>query len=385
MIFEPIAPYAAMMMCLKSARVGDASVEQAVRDLDARGKTLKPSDAAGWTILYREALALLPKVLAAHALQQAQRAAAQNMAARRQVLQTSGVQVQSALQRAVADWSGRFATQVQEIMATVQRSAEKLDVESHDDARSGETLYHYGESTLRDFETWLSDAQAKWRSNNQALVARRANEALEPARAQFGAIVSFEVTEPAFSAPQSHPLRLRGFSTQTLGKLDFLGTGYKTAMSAVMSGSLIASFLSRMSHSVGNILPYFFGSVFVASVVFACVTVPKKKRQAEFRLLQKAKKELQRELEAEVGKRLKQCADQQASEIKKHMDAEWLRWTELTRTSAGDSNPMAAMGGMSGLMPADVARLQGEWRLAIEARIAELEAGARASRAGAPA
>ena len=67
--------------------------------------------------------------------------------------------------------------------------------------------------------------------------------------------------------------------------------------------------------------------------------------------------------------------ESQSAAIKRHHNAEGLRFKSAHREPSGDARapqPFAALS--PGILPADLVRMRGEWKAAIEARISELEA-----------
>jgi hypothetical protein len=147
-------------------------------------------------------------------------------------------------------------------------------------------------------------------------------------------------------------------------------------MAAVMGASGLGFVATRIAgQGVAALLPWGFGAMFLGAVGYAVATVPTQRRQAMARLRVRAKEQVHRDLREATRERLARLADLQASAIKKHLAAEERRALEGLRDVESSLGPAdAGAVGMVGLPPQDLAKLNGEWRAAIEGRLRELEA-----------
>jgi len=374
---EPVPALTSVLFALKMAKLSDDEVNAQLASIDGRAKQTKSADTQGWASIYRDALALIPRAVAAQqrAEQERQQAAGQQ-AARQRLASLAGV-VPQKLQRAFNDWGARLQEQTQELRAKAERAAERMELKSTDDDEHGETVFQLEDAQLAGFWDWLIKAEAAWRANNNQLVAVRANELLGDLKNELPPGLSFEVRPADLPPLGTSPPRLKGFRIATPSRFEALGSTYKAIMGVIMAVSSVGFLGTRLAgNQVAALLPWAFGAAFVLAVIYAVSTVPRQYRQAMARKKDDAADRVRAELAAAVKERLDQGSASQSSQIKKHLlQAEDQRWSRLVHEATGGSNPgLGALAPMApmGLAPQDLARLQGEWREAIAARLAQL-------------
>ena len=81
---------------------------------------------------------------------------------------------------------------------------------------------------------------------------------------------------------------------------------------------------------------------------------------------------MHKELRDAADQHMRTVAEDQKRALRKHLDGEAARFRALVRPLAGVSGANLAPLAVGGLMATDVAKLEGEWRLAVTARLAEL-------------
>lgn len=382
---EPVPALTSMLFALKMAKLSDEPLSGQIAALESRTRQTKSADSAGWAAIYRDALALIPQAVAAQQRQEQERQQAAGQQAARQRVASLASVVPQKLQRAFQDWSDRLKGQSNELRDKSQRAALKLDIKATDDEQRGETVYQVDDAQLKGFWDWVASADARWRENNGQLVAVRANELLDNLKTDLPAGVSFEVRPVDLPASSGSLPRLNGHRIPTPSRFEALGTTYKTVMGAVMGVSSIGFLATKLAGSdAAALLPWLFGAVFSLAIIYAAVTVPKQYRQSMARRKDEAAERVRNELVAAAKERIEQCAAAQLIAIKKHLlQAEDQRWARLVHDATGGSNPglggLGPLGGMApigGLTPQLIGQLQGEWRDALAARLAQLEGAA---------
>jgi hypothetical protein len=382
--FEPIAAFSAMMMTLKGARLEQPELEAELGQLSEQARQTRASNVAAWVPLYRGALALVPRVIAAQASIEERREGKQRAQASQQQLAAAVQAAQSALTRATSDWQARIDEQVKGrdgLAGKAERSVEKLAVVALDDPATGQTTYRIDPAQLDGFVGWLGGNEAKWAENNGKLVAVRAGEALVAEGVTFPPGITFELAPLALDAGPPR-LKLQGHSTPTPSRFELVGATFKTIMTGFASVSGIGFIAPRILGASADLtrgLSVLFGLMLLGAVAFAAATVPTRIRQGRELLRQRASREVHRELLVAVEKRLGQVGELHLRELKRHFAAESARLRALGRNSApeGVASPQPAFGVggvIGGLMPRDIEKLKGEWPAAIRARLSELEA-----------
>ena len=379
MTLEPIPAFTAMLMSVKMAKLDDADVGAAVVELEADSRKLKSSDAQAWLLVYRRAVALVPRVLAAQERAERGRQAAQQKQADRQRLSAADVSVQSAMQKAPMEWQARLATQVRELEAKIAKSIERLPIEGIPNHETGETVFRVESSALDAFQGWLSGVEASWRDNNGNLLATRANEALGAAVVAWPGDQRFEVARGALAPSRLAFPTIKGCPVQTPGRFESFGATYRVVLTILMGISTATGFAARaVGGALGAALPVVFGLGFVVALAVGLATAPEKQRQALARQKAKATDQVHKELLQELRTRLDRQSQEQLDAIRKHLVGEERRWKAFVQASS-DGGPAVGLGGgviaQSGLLPNDVARLRGEWPAAFQARVAELSTG----------
>jgi hypothetical protein len=168
---------------------------------------------------------------------------------------------------------------------------------------------------------------------------------------------------------------MRGERAPKPTRLSLLGAGWKLATTGATTASGIGLLLSRSirSEAFSRLLTGVSVLAFIAATAYAVVTVPKERRQSIARLAARARTALSREVVSAAKAHLGQVSASQRTQLSRHLAAEGTRF----KSGAGNAQPgaaappPAAMAG--GFMPADVAKLRGEWKIAIENHLAKLE------------
>ncbi len=378
LMLEPIPALSAFFMCLRMAKVSDATIAEAATALEARGRGTKSGESQAWLAIYREAGGLLPRVVEHQAKLDRERETTQNAAATRQKAGQLAMSLQSGLQRAAGDWTGRLAQQERETFTKAQKAVEALEVTSAVDHQVGELVFRFDPDMLERFWTWLRAAESGWTQNNAKLVAIRGAECVSDVLSELPPGMTFSVGTTTLEPPRFEAPRLRGHRIPNPSFFQSLGSTYRFVMSAVTAVSGLGFFATRVfgGEHMSKILPIGLGAVFVVTVIVAIFTVPKERRQTMARFRARARDVLERELHDAVRERMKVLVDAQLTAIKKHLNAEAARFKAGTRDSSSDARaPIPSFALMApGILPADIARMKGEWKTAIEARIAEIEA-----------
>ncbi len=378
LVIEPIPALSAFMMCLRMAKVSDPSIADAAAAIEARSKATKSSERQAWGAIYRDAAALLPRVVEHQSKLDREREAAQTAQGARQKVAQLSMGLQSGLQRAAGDWTARLAQQEREIFAKAQKALEALEVTSFVDHQVGELVFQFAPDMVERFWGWLRSAEAGWAQNNARLVALRGNECIADVTAELPAGMSFEIAPAPIEPPRFEAPRLRGNRIPNPTFFQSLGSTYRFVMSAVTAVSGLGFFATRVlgGEHVNTVLPVGLGAVFVVTVVVAVFTVPKERRQTMARFRARARDALDKELNDAVRDRMKLVVDAQQASIKKHLNAEALRFKAGTRDSSGDLRPAQPSFSMTamGILPADIGRMKGEWKAAIEAHLKEIDA-----------
>ena len=367
MNLEPIPALTALLMALRAVRLGDDGVATQLGDLDRQLKATKSSNTCAWPGIYRQALALLDRVLqlqngAQEALQEFQQR--KELRERKQRLST---EVQALIQKEGSDWPARIAKQEREILDKAIRGAGAIHIEARRDAGTGETSHCFHRAALEGYLGWLDAAEESWAANNGNLVQHRAAESAQACGIEVSAeepiLRLLRVTLPNRIAP-----RLKGYRVSTAGVLDSLGKTYKTIIATFGSISMAGFALTRIaggSPFVRDVLPWFFGVAFLITVLGVVFTVPRERRQAAARVMGKARDHAERELHDYLRERLKVVADAQLQAIKKHLAEESMRWRAAARESAVGAT-------VEGLPPATVDKLRGEWRVSLQEHLAAI-------------
>ena len=380
LLIEPVAALSALFMCVRMAKLTDPDLAEAFSSLEARSRATKSSEKAAWAALYREAAELMPKVVAHQARLDRERDAAQASQATKQRLGQLAMSLPSGLSRAAGDWSARLAQQERETLAKAQKAIDALEVTSLVDPKVGELVFRFEPAMVDRFWEWLRAAEAGWTQNNAKLVAVRATECIQDVLLELPAGVTFEVGPAPLEPPRFEAPRLEGSRIPNPTFFQSLGSTYRFVMSAVTAVSGLGFFATRVvgAEHVSRVLPIGLGSVFLITVVVAALTIPKERRQTMARFEARARDALTRELSEAIRERLKIVVEAQSAAIKRHLNAEGLRFKSAHRDPSGDvRGPQPSFAAMApGILPADIARMRGEWKAAIEARIAELEAPA---------
>jgi hypothetical protein len=377
MTLEPIPALTAMLLAVKMAKLDDADVAASLAELEADSRKLKSSDPRGWAVVYRQALALVPRVLAAQERCDRVRRAAEHKQVDRQRLSTADMAVQSTLQKAAMEWQARLATQAREIETKIVKSVERLPIEASPDRATGETVFRAEPAALEGFQGWLAGVEATWRDNNGALLAARANEAISSAVPAWPGDERFEVAPAALAPSRLAFPTVKGHAVQTPGRFESFGATYRVVLTVLMGISTATGFASRaIGGAVGAALPVVFGLGFVVALGAGVMTVPEKQRQAIARQKAKATEQVHKELVQELRTRLERMSQEQLDGIKKHLGAEERRWKAIVHAASDGGIGIGGLGGgllaQTGLLPNDAAKLKGEWPAAFEARLAEL-------------
>lgn len=378
LVLEPVPALSALFMCVRMAKVSDPELAEALTSLEGRARGTKSSEKAAWAGLYREAAALMPRVIAHQTRLDQERDATQTAHAARQKLSQLSMSLQSGLSRAAGDWTARLSQQERETFAKAQKAIEALEVTSFVDPKVGELVFQFEPAMVERFWAWLRTAESGWTQNNAKLVAVRGAECIQDVLLELPAGVTFELGSAPLEPPRFEAPRLDGSRIPNPTFFQSLGSTYRFVMSAVTAVSGLGFFATRVvgADHIGKVLPIGLGAVFVVTIVVAALTIPKERRQTMARFQARARDALVRELSDAVRERLKIVVEAQAAAIKRHLNAEGLRFKAGTRDPSGDARAaqpsFAAMA--PGILPADLGRMRGEWKLAIEARITELEA-----------
>jgi hypothetical protein len=372
---EPVPAFDSLLFTLRSAKIEDASVAEQIASLDARKKQTKSSDGAGWAAIYRDTLDLIPRVLEAHRQKEKQQQQAASQQALRQQLGALAPQVPQQLQKSLNDWSGRLQQQGQQLREKADRAIQKLDLAAVESQETGETIFQIDPLQLDGYQTWLANAEETWRRNNGELVAERGNQLLEHLALPEGA--RFRVNPAALTTAATPLPRLKGFKILTPGKIEALGTTQKIITAALGGVTVLSMAATRIfGNQATPVLSGLLGVVFVGSLAYAAATVPTKHKQAMARQKEAARERVHAELLAATRAHLDENAAAQLIAIKKHLQAEEQRWSQLVRDLGGGSLPglggLGPMPSLGGLTPQDLSRLQGEWHDAIAARLAQL-------------
>lgn len=374
-MIDPIIPLDFTLKALRDAKPS-APLQAQLDALVARRSQLKSQDTAQWAGVYQETLALISSIVAEYKKQQEEQQKSQQEAeSKRKLQQQIGAlahAVPQQLQKALNDWNGRLQQQAQQIEEKAEKSIQKLEVTPREDASLGETIFQITPEHLGGFLQWLSSAEADWRKNNGQLVAERANGLLEAI--PFPETARFRVVAATFAPETSATPQLKGHKILTPSKLEALGTTQKIVTAAIGGVTMLSMTATRvLGNQATLILSWGLGLVFVASLVYAAITVPSRYAQAMNRQASIAREQAQRELLNAVKARISREEKAQLAAIKKHLQEEEKRWGKLVKDLGGGGPVgLAPMAPMGGLMPQDLARLQGEWRDAIAARRAQL-------------
>lgn len=378
MIFDPIPAVDGMLLAVKFAKLPDPKLGEALAAFDARKRATKSSDREGMKLLYGDCLALMEQVLHVHrAASQKREAEVSSQRAAQQAAQV-GNAVVGVLEKAKAAWSERLDVQVRELLTKVDHSVAKLDIEGKEDDASGQTTFRITDGHRDGFVKYLGDLEGKWLSNNQALVAQRANEALSEVLEGTPKELSFEVQPPKALAPRPLDLRLKGATIVTPSAFSTLDGAYKIVMAVTGAVSGIGFLASRvLGNEIGKILPWVFGGAFLVAVFFAVKIAPKRHRQAMARLLEQQKDRVHKELDDAAAAHVRFVAEEQKRALRKHLDDEAARFRAITKPLvAASRESLGSVPSLGGLSAGDVAKLEGEWRTAVAGRLAELGLGA---------
>jgi hypothetical protein len=375
LVFDPIPELTAMAMALRAARFDDAALADALHALEARTRATKGSDGAAWAAIYRDALSLPPLALAAQARLEAAKAEgarAQEVARR---AQAASLDADAALQKALSDWPSRLEQQEADLLEKVAKSAEHVGVVEAANETTGETLYAAETTSLEGFFGWLEQARERWASQNAALLAQRAAEALEPVlRGLPAGLAPVLDAAPLSLRPVSRP-RLKGYTVPTPGRFEGVAKTLKSisTMSATVAGfGYIVVRIAGTQSAVAGYLQGFFAVAFVVSIVVSLATVPKQLRQAKARLVAKATEAVRREVAEAARGLVKASAEAQLAAIRRHLGAEAQRVKRALREAAGPAQ-VGGIVGPAGLSPESVAKLGREWPAAIEGRLRAIE------------
>lgn len=374
MIFDPIPAVDGMLLAVKFAKLPDEKLGLEVAAFDARKRATKSSDRDGMKALYGDCLALMDRVLHVHRTQAHQREAQVSSQRAAQQAAQVGNAVVATLEKAKGAWSERLDVQVRDLTTKVDHSVAKLDVEGKEDDASGQTTFRITDGHRDGFLAYLGDLERKWLSNNETLVAQRANEALVEVLEGTPAELSFEVQSPKALVVKPLDLRLKGATIVTPSAFSTLDGAYKIVMAVTGAVSGLGFLASRVLGSeIGKVLPWVFGGAFLVAVLFAVKIAPKRHRQAMARLLEQQRDRVHKELQDAAAGHVRFVAEEQKRALRKHLDDEAARFRAITRPLvAASRDNLAPVPPLGGLSPGDVAKLEGEWRTAVAERLAEL-------------
>jgi hypothetical protein len=372
-VLEPIPQLSAMLLSLRLAKVQETPLGPDVGRIDASTKTAKSSDRRAWLQIYASVAQLIPRIVEQYSRPAQLAAVAAPAQAHR--ISTVIAAAQTALQRASSDWTARLSTQEKDLARKASQAAEHLPVVSNVDESVGDLVFTYDPTQLGAYWRWLGDAERMWAMNNGVLVAHRAQESILDTLGEIPTGQAFRIVGAPLEPTAAPPPRLKGHRIPNPGFFQSLGATYRFVMSGVTAVSGLGFFATRvLGGGAARLVPIALGAVFVATVIVAAITLPKQRRQSMARLKVRAQEVLQRELEGAVRDRLKMTSDLQFSTIKKHLTAEAVRLKSSFREGAPAAvAPQPAPMFSAGLSPADVDRLRGEWKSAIEQRIQQLE------------
>lgn len=114
-------------------------------------------------------------------------------------------------------------------------------------------------------------------------------------------------------------------------------------------------------------------SALLVAITVGAFTVPKQHRQAVARERARATEQVHAATEKAALEQVQRFGQSLGDAVKKHLAAEARRWTVAVREAGlADGRGPEPMPPMKGLMAQDRVRLEGEWRVALEKRIAEL-------------
>jgi hypothetical protein len=385
MMLDPIPELTSFSMSIGLFKLGDGELENELAAFKTKLRATKSSQTDAWPPIYRDALALFSRILAANerfkAASQPPPAAGGSGEDPRQLgLALSAAQ--SALQQAQGVWQGRLQSQVRtDLMPKIERSISSLGVENTRDRSTGMTVFKVVPAQLLQFYGWLRNLEEAWVANNAGLAAVRADEAV--AEALGGSdVLGFRVSQPTVPLPapcDERTPKLAGYSIPTPGPFELLGNTYKFIMSVVTAVSGLGFIASRAAGKtlVDSAIPYLLGGAFMAAVIVALVTVPTKRRQGLARIEKDATGKVQDQLRQAIEVRLGQMSADQINAIRRHLTSESARLgADVRRRIASEAPPPLAAPraalGMAGIMPSDEEKLRGAWRVAVEARLAEL-------------
>ncbi|MCC6647510.1 MAG: hypothetical protein IT374_18305 [Polyangiaceae bacterium] len=373
MVLDPVPAVDGMLMAVKLAKLPDPRLADELATFEAKKRATRASDAQAMKSLYRDALGLMERVLEVHRAQAKQRETDAAKQRDGRLADQTLAAVVSTLERAKQAWGDRVDVQLRELVTKVDHSVAKLDVEGTADDASGQTTFHVTGGHRDGFVRYVAETEAMWLANNQQLVAQRANEALAEALAGAPAALAFQVKPGSFGAPRPLDLRLKGASTLTPSAFSTLDGAYKIVMLVTGGASGLGFFASRvLGAEVGRVLPWAFGAAFVVALGAALSLAPKRHRQAMARLLEQQRDRVRKELRDASEQHLRATADEQKRAVRKHLDDEAARFRALARQLVGASRESVADLVISGLMPADAAKLERDWPDAVRARLAEL-------------
>jgi len=372
-------------MSIPLYRLGDVTLENDLATFKAKVRATSSSQLEAWPAIYREALGLFQRVIAANDRSAVARAGPTGQLSssdEARQLSTALSAAQSALQQVQAAWPGRLQSQLRsDLIPKVERSIAQLNVQATRDRATGMTVYKLATEDLLKFYAWLHGVEQAWAKNNAELTALRANEAMFEALGGENPL-QFTVSAPQLSLPRpcdERSPKLAGHSLQTPGTFELLGSTYKYIMTVVTAISGLGYVASNMlgRGTVGSVIPYVLGTAFVGAVVTAFITIPTRLRQGYARLLRDATTKVQEQLVRFVEGRFSQFSDNQLNATRRHLTSEAARLgaevrkrvASLPSPNLGPSLEPAARG----LPASDEEALKGAWRMAIERRLASFD------------
>lgn len=365
LVLEPIPELSALLLSAKMARFPFPEVAQAIAAAETRSRT-PSSDRAGWKSFYKDVVSLLiPQLLEAQRRVDQDKHALQDQQGQRLSIERVSMAVQGALQTATNEWQARLQEQDLQLVAKMDRAVETLAVTSEPDKATGELVFVFEPQGLEAFWEWLRRAEQQWADNNGNLVKIRAQEAIAPLLGS----VAFEVKPAQVQVPALAPMKMRGERIPEPSFFQSLGATYRTVMTAVTAVSGLGFFLSRtitLEDFGKKVLTIVSLLVFLGATVYAAITIPKERKQSMARLIARSRLALARELTSAAKTRLSQVATSQRTQLSRHLAAETARFKLGATTPGGPVMGAAASPLAGGLMPADVAKLGGQWKAAIE-------------------